>query len=306
MKNLFNFFATNQSMQNLNFTQLYYFKMVVEYGSITKAAEHLSVGSSAISMQLKSFEEYLGKILFIRNKRNLVLTEDGNTVYEYSKEIFKLGSELLTHVKGPNKTRHDHIKLGIQNSIPKNLIARLTSYIYSKFDAHIEITSNNLDNLIKEISENQIDIALLNFPPIIKDKHIVRTKCILKSPIVLAGSKRFSYLKGSPLIQFSNVPMILPSTSLEARHKLEIEFMRNRLDLNIIAEVDDTIIKKNMAISGNGVIPIMREAIKDYIRDGLIEILNEELDIEDEIWLITSRRKNPNIIAEDIFKNFIF
>lgn len=140
----------------------------------------------------------------------------------------------------------------------------------------------------------------------IKDKNLVKSKCILNTPVVLAGSERFNHLKGKSLKEFSKVPLILPCTSLEIRHKLELEFTRYRLDLNIIGEIDDTIIKKNMALAGNGIIPIMKEPIKDYVDSGQLHILSEELEVGEEIWFMSARSKMPNDIVEDLIKNFNF
>ena len=90
------------------------------------------------------------------------------------------------------------------------------------------------------------------------------------------------------------------------RRKLEIEFARENLEMNVVAEVDDTIIKKNMAISGNGIIPIMKAAITNYLKSEQLFILNEQKHIEDEIWLITSKVQKPNEIVQSITREFAF
>lgn len=159
-------------------------------------------------------------------------------------KIYSHCSDLLAHVRDNSYSRHSSIILGIQQSHPKNLISQRTSNIYANSDAHIEIINSTQEALSKKVISNQIDIVLLNFPHLIKDKNLVKSKCILNTPAVLVGSEKFNRLKGKSLKEFSKVLLTLPSTSLEIRHKLELEFTRYRLDLNIIGEIDDTIIKK--------------------------------------------------------------
>jgi LysR family glycine cleavage system transcriptional activator len=53
------------------------FEAVARLGSVTQAAEELHVTHSAVSHQIKLLEELLGTPLFLREGRNLRLTEDG-------------------------------------------------------------------------------------------------------------------------------------------------------------------------------------------------------------------------------------
>ncbi|PAY03291.1 transcriptional regulator [Pseudoalteromonas sp. HM-SA03] len=69
------------------------FKGVVESGSLTKAAEKLSLSKSVISQHLKKLEEEIGTPLLYRNTRSQSLTNVGKDFYAYCLEISQL-SEL--------------------------------------------------------------------------------------------------------------------------------------------------------------------------------------------------------------------
>jgi len=53
------------------------FEAAARYLSFTRAAEELHVTQAAVSHQIKSLEEFLGKKLFHRRNRELALTEQG-------------------------------------------------------------------------------------------------------------------------------------------------------------------------------------------------------------------------------------
>ena len=67
--------------------QLEYFVRIVEEQSFTKAAEKLFIFQPALSKAIQSMEKELKVSLFSRNPGVATLTENGNTVYKYAKDI---------------------------------------------------------------------------------------------------------------------------------------------------------------------------------------------------------------------------
>ncbi|MCC7460808.1 MAG: LysR family transcriptional regulator, partial [Proteobacteria bacterium] len=109
----------------VNYHHLYYFHVVATEGGIAKAAKKLKLGQPSISAQIRQLEKQLDVELFERSHKTLTLTETGKIAYEYTSEIFKLGSEML-QVLQDNITHHrSHVQLGALDSIPKHLIYEL-------------------------------------------------------------------------------------------------------------------------------------------------------------------------------------
>ena len=292
-------------MNWLNYHHLFYFKHVVETGSIARASEILRIGQPAISMQIKTLEENFGKELFERRNKKLILTETGQIVFNYACEIFNLGTEMLTTI---NDRAYNHIKIqiGVQTCLPKNLISQITSHIYKEFNSVISIYTGSSEEVTLGVMNHKFDVALVNRPPVIKDKTILYSKKILASPVVLAGSKKFLALKDAPLSGFKDVPFILPTPGVALRQIMEHHFSKWDVNLNVVGEAEDTIIQKNMAIAGNGVVPIMKSAITSYVKTKQLYILKELTGIQDEVWLVSAKRKMANPIANDLITKFSF
>ena len=66
---------------NIDFELYRIFYVVANHCNITKASEELSISQPAISKSIKNLEEQLGGQLFVRTKRGVVLTEEGNFYY---------------------------------------------------------------------------------------------------------------------------------------------------------------------------------------------------------------------------------
>ena len=94
-------------MRHLNYNHLQYFWTVAREGSIVKAAEVLHLTPQTISGQLKLLDEAVGEPLFNRSGRRLVLSETGRVVFDYADEIFSIGAELATVVRGGRKGGRD-------------------------------------------------------------------------------------------------------------------------------------------------------------------------------------------------------
>ena len=71
----------------LDWDKLRIFHAVAEAGSFTHAGESLRLSQSAISRQISALEDSLGTPLFHRHARGLVLTEQGERLYDTVKEI---------------------------------------------------------------------------------------------------------------------------------------------------------------------------------------------------------------------------
>lgn len=82
--------------------QLKIFKACADAGSITKAAENLYMDQSKVSRSIKNLEEELDITLFIRSKKGLMLTSEGETFYKKNAEILSQ----LNHLRHMGGKRH--------------------------------------------------------------------------------------------------------------------------------------------------------------------------------------------------------
>jgi LysR family transcriptional regulator, transcriptional activator of nhaA len=292
-------------LNTLNYNHLLYFKTVVDQGSIAKASSLLRVGAPAISMQIKLLEDVLQKDLFDRKNRKMILTDTGKIVYEYAQSIFDLGNQLLTTL---NDQVYGQIKIqiGAQDSVPKNLISRITSHIYQKYDAMVSIFNGNLEQMTFGLVHHDYDLIILNSPPSINDQSILFSKRIMKCPVVLAGSEKYLHLKNEPLKAYTRVPFILPTATSSLRHRFEHYCEKNHLRYHLAGEAQDTVVQKNMAISGNGIILIMKEAINSYVENRQLHILHELKDLTEELWLVSVKRQIQNPVAKELMENYKF
>src|SRR5512138_3437868 len=72
----------------MDWDKLRIFHAVAEAGSFTHAGEKLNLSQSAVSRQISGLEESLNVPLFHRHARGLILTEQGELLYQTARDVF--------------------------------------------------------------------------------------------------------------------------------------------------------------------------------------------------------------------------
>lgn len=77
------------NLRDVHLKALAYFEAVARLGTVTKAAQELSVSVSAVSQQIRTLEEQFGVKLFRREKQRLTLSQEGDILFQASVDAFR-------------------------------------------------------------------------------------------------------------------------------------------------------------------------------------------------------------------------
>lgn len=75
-------------MRDINIKAIEYFESVARLGTVTRSAQELGVTPSAVSQQIRLLEGQFGVRLFRREKRRLILTQDGEILFQTATQAF--------------------------------------------------------------------------------------------------------------------------------------------------------------------------------------------------------------------------
>ena len=136
-------------MEVLDYHKLKIFKTVADTGSFSKTAELLFLSQPTVTLQIKKIENYLGVVLFKREKKKVVLTEEGKVLYRYASRIIEdylLLEEGITNLKEGLQKR---LIVGASTTIGEFLLPeKIAEFIKGK-----EISLNLFIGNSKEIEE---------------------------------------------------------------------------------------------------------------------------------------------------------
>ncbi|MDV4169351.1 LysR family transcriptional regulator [Rhodovulum sp. FJ3] len=93
-------------VMDLNLNAMNHFEAVARLGGVSKAAQELGVSPSAVSQQIRQLEQQFGVRLFRREKRRLVLTGDGERLFQTTTQAFRMMRDVQSAIKRQRKNRH--------------------------------------------------------------------------------------------------------------------------------------------------------------------------------------------------------
>lgn len=291
-------------MVPLNYNQLYYFYKIAELGSIALASKSVLISSPALSMQLKELEETLGTLLFERVGKKLILTESGTIVFEYARDIFKLGFELKDTIadrrQGQERTK---IEIGCQDSIPKNVADELLAFLIETRSCKVLLREGNREQLLKMQNEFKLDLILTNSVPQVDNSYIFESKLLHREELIVVGSPALKFTSKFPAL-LKEVPMILPTYDSSSRQRLDLYFKQHNLLIDVIAEVEDKATEIDLALRGHGLITVMKKSVAHLLKSKQLVEIGSLTGVQEEIWMIIGKRKILNPLALHAMKNF--
>ena len=83
----------------LDTDQLRSFLAIVDTGSFTRASERVNKTQSAVSMHIRRLEERLGRALFLKQGRGVVLSPEGEKLVDHARRILQVEADALAELR---------------------------------------------------------------------------------------------------------------------------------------------------------------------------------------------------------------
>lgn len=194
----------------MDIRQLRYFTAIVEEGTLTGAARRLNMTQPPLTAQLRLLEEELKCPLFTRDGKRLHLTEAGHHFYERAQRILGMCDAAVTEMADFQEGAMGTLRIGVISSVKDQLFPRWICCFWKKYpNIRYEIYSANTYQLLEQLQNGQIDLALVRTPFSKTQMDILYIK---KEPFLAIGhSSFFPCHKESALTvkDLENTPLIL-------------------------------------------------------------------------------------------------
>ena len=145
--------------------ELRYLVAVADKGHFARAAEACHVGQPTLSTQLKKLEDYLGVLLFERNKHHLLPTPIGEEIIAQA----RIGLEVMERIRKLARQGQDimsgPLRLGVIPTLGPYLIPHLLPAIREMFpELHLFLREDLTANLLERLRIGTLDALLLALP----------------------------------------------------------------------------------------------------------------------------------------------
>ena len=163
--------------QNLNYYKIFY--EVAKAGNISKAAESLYISQPAISKSINKLEQSLNHTLFIRSKKGVTLTEEGQTLFQHLDSAFESIENAEKTLKRIGQLGLGQLRIGVSTSLCKYiLLPYLQDFIQDNPHVKVSIECNPTYETIQLLQQGKIDIGLICETPLDKQFHFMPLRSI--------------------------------------------------------------------------------------------------------------------------------
>ena len=256
-------------------TKLDYYKIFYETAncsSFSTAAKKLYITQSAISQCIHQLEEDLNTQLFLRTKRGISLTKEGELLYqkiETAIQAIEQGETLLARLQ--------HLESGsLTIAAGDTITARYLLPYLEQFHAtypnvRIEMANSYTNQMLQMVKEGKAALAFVNMP--IEDDELCIEPCLTIHDIFVCNpdqplKNQYSWK------DIAKEPLILLEENSNSRHYVNQQFQSKNIELVPQIEIAAHDLLLQFASIRLGVSCVIEEFAKEELQQGKVKKIN--------------------------------
>ena len=252
----------------INLNQLRAFYQVAKCQNVSLAAKNLFVSQPAVTAQVKLFEDNCGLKLFKKKGRNLQLTDEGKTLYNYARKVFEYEKKIEDAVEQMKELKQGILRLGSARTYARYFMPFLLTGFrdaYPNIKIHLdEGSSREMIISLGELKNEVVIIARAEDNPNISFIPFSREEVVL----LLSPDHRLARKKSIPFEQLADEPIILKDRGSGTRRLVDQLFIQNNCTPNVLMETGDAEIIKLLVQHGEAISFLVKEAVAVELQAG--------------------------------------
>ena len=260
----------------MNLKQLEAFVQVAEGGSFSKAAKELFLTQPTISAHIASLEKELNVRLFVRNTKEVALSDDGKDLYKYARQIVDLEKKIEERFGGKDTGEKHCITIAASTIPAQYLLPKVLIRFNERYpEEQIKIIETDSTKVVTQIVEHLADVG---FTGTVLEKKHCKYIPFYKDELVIITPNTEKYRKvkeesTEDIRWILNEHVIMREEGSGTRKEAKKQLKRagvNPSELDVIASIENQETIKKSVRQGMGVSILSRLATKDETRDGYL------------------------------------
>ncbi|KIX19015.1 MULTISPECIES: LysR family transcriptional regulator [Paracoccus] len=239
----------------MDWDKLRIFHAVADAGSLTHAGDVLHLSQSAVSRQIRALEESLGTTLFHRHARGLILTEQGELLFEATSSMSRKLDSASARIRDSEENVFGELKVTATVGFGTLWLAPRLVKLYEKYpDLRIDLL---LEERVLDLPMREADVAIRMKEPSQSD--LIRRR-LLNIRMRLYASPDYIAAHGAPesLADLSNHRLICQKPDqpqVAAGARLVQELMSQNVGSTLTVNNYFGVLQAVLANLGIGVLP---------------------------------------------------
>ena len=306
-----------QVLPKITLKQLSVFVSIYQTGSTSRASEALHLSQSAVSSALTELEARLQMPLFERVGRRLNQHPNAHPIYIQAQAI--LGQALtLEHY---HKHQAGQIHIGASTTIGNYVLPPLLAKLYAALpDANIDMYIANTQEVVSEVEQLNIDIALVEGMPRPTDMKVIEQRAWRTDTLMIFTKRDSKWLTDMAayndedncyelsIAQLAKLPLLVREAGSGTRQIIDEQLLKHLPDAEIVMAIQQSEAIKHMVSADIGLGCLSQHVIQAELTAGaLVQVKVAGIDLSRTWWLVwhKARHQSPiwqsfiDILTED-------
>lgn len=193
-------------MRSIDLDSLEIFRTVVQEGGVIRAASKLNRVQSNVTTRIKQLEQRLGRTLFRRQGRGLVLSPEGELLLSYAQRLFRLADEAESELKSGRAV--GVLRIGSLESTAGSRLAPILSRFHKQHPGVVvELVTGTTGALLQRVANFEIEAAFVSepfTPGALSSRKVFDEELVLITGKDVPPVRRAADLAGHTLIAFAS------------------------------------------------------------------------------------------------------
>ena len=296
----------SQTLPKITLKQLAVFVSIYQTGSTSQASEQLHLSQSAVSSALGELEARLQMPLFERVGRRLNPHSNAQPVYVQAQAIL---SQALT-LEHYHKHQAGQIHIGASTTIGNYVLPPLLAKLYKVLpNAHIDMTIANTQEVISDVEQLNIDIALVEGMPRPNDSKVIEQRAWRTDTLMLFAKRDSQWLVGLAdydaneacyqltTEQLAQLPLLVREAGSGTRQIIDEQLLQHLPNVEVIMAIQQSEAIKNMVSADIGIGCLSQHVIEPELAMGkLVQIKIDNIDLARTWWLVWHKARHQSPI----------
>ena len=258
----------------MNLKQLEAFVQVSESGSFSKAAKELFLTQPTISAHISSLEKELNVRLFIRNTKEVSLSDDGKDLYRYAKQITDLEKAIEERFYMDSDDGKHFITIAASTIPAQYLLPKVLMCYRERYPKEqIKIMETDSSEVVTQVVDHMVDVGFTG--TVLEKKHCKYIPFYKDElAVITPDTPEYRILKErnrDDIDWIRRKPLILREEGSGTRKEAEKQLKNAGISmetLDIVASIANQETIKKSVKQGMGITVLSRLAAED--EDGLL------------------------------------
>ena len=267
---------------------------VARHRSFSKAAEALFLTQPAVSKRIAALEEELGRRLFDRIGRQILLTEAGKLLLPRANALIEETREMKRLVTNLSENLIGDLTMGTSHHIGLHRLPRVLKQFNSSHpEANLDIRFMDSEQACYEVEHGELELAIVTLPTNPAEGLEVTPIWLDRLRMVAGTDHPLAKSAPVPIGMLSDYPAVLPAKNTFTRSIIEDAFSRRETALQIGMSTNYLETLRMLAVTGFG-----WTVLPESMIDGELSVICDELVLDRPLGAVVHRSRTLSNAAK--------